>query len=174
MHIADFQRLYDYHYWANRNLLGALAQLSPEQFVTPMAGSYGSIRNTMVHALSAEWGWLDRCGGPARGAPLKAEQYQTVAALSEAWILVEGYMRKFLSGLEDADLARPVSFAIGAGPAHQMALGDLLQHAAIHAVHHRGQAALMARMCGFSPGNFDLLLFLQEAPGNGRGRTRAQ
>jgi uncharacterized damage-inducible protein DinB len=163
MQIADLQRLYDYHYWANRKLLTALAQLSPDQLAAPLAGSYGSIRNTLVHALSAEWGWLDRCGGPARGAPLKAEQYPTLAELHEAWAKVEGYMRAFLSALGDADLARPVSFALGSGPTHQMALGDLLHHAAIHAVHHRGQAALLARMQGCTPGNFDLLIFLDDA-----------
>ena len=45
-----------------------LSQVTTEQFTQPVAGSYGSIRNTMVHMLSAEWGWLERCGGAARGA----------------------------------------------------------------------------------------------------------
>ena len=40
-----------------------------------MLGSYGSIRNTLVHALSTEWGWLDRCGGAKRGPALKGEDF---------------------------------------------------------------------------------------------------
>ena len=59
--------MYDYGYWANRKLVPVLAQLTPEQFTQNVAGSYGSVRNTMVHIMSAEWGWLDRCGGPKRG-----------------------------------------------------------------------------------------------------------
>jgi uncharacterized damage-inducible protein DinB len=163
MQVADLQRLYDYHYWANGKLLAALEQLTAEQFVAPVTGSYGSIRNTLVHSLSAEWGWLDRCGGPPRGAPLKPDQFPTLSAVSAACALVEGHMRAFLSGLGDADLARPVSFAFGTGPAHEMLLGDLLQHAAIHAVHHRGQVALMTRASGLSPGNFDLVIFLRDS-----------
>ena len=67
MTVADLVRLFDYSYWANRRLLGTIAQLAPDQFTQEIGGSYGSIRNTLVHIMSAEWGWLDRCGGPARG-----------------------------------------------------------------------------------------------------------
>src|ERR1035437_5837727 len=55
-----------------RKLFAALVHLTAEQFVAPVAGTYGSIRNTLVHALSAEWGLLDRCGGPESHCALSA------------------------------------------------------------------------------------------------------
>ena len=64
---SDLSRLYDYYYWANSKLFDVIAQLKAEQFTQKVSGSYGSIRNSLVHVLSAEWGWLDRCGGHARG-----------------------------------------------------------------------------------------------------------
>ena len=67
MTVKDLERLYDYGYWANKKLLAVVAQMTPEQFTQTVAGSYGSVRNTLVHVLSAEWGWLDRCGGRERG-----------------------------------------------------------------------------------------------------------
>jgi uncharacterized damage-inducible protein DinB len=160
MRVGDLERFYDYSYWANKKLFGIISQLTPEQFTQPVAGSYGSIRNTLVHVLSAEWGWLDRGGGPARGGRLNPEDYPTLESLVRAWTLVEGYMRGFLSGLEDKDLTRHVEFALGGGPKHSVPLGDLLQHAAVHAVHHRGQVALLLRTLGYVPGNFDMLIYV--------------
>jgi uncharacterized damage-inducible protein DinB len=94
MRVSDLERLYDYNYWANRQLIGA--------------------------------GWLDRCGGPERGARLNPEDYPTVESLVRTWTRV----------------------------------GGLMQHSAVHAVHHRGQVALLLRTLRYAPGNFDLLVYV--------------
>jgi uncharacterized damage-inducible protein DinB len=160
MTVKDLERVYDYSYWANRKMFGVLTQLTPEQFTQNVAGSYGSVRNTLVHVLSAEWGWLDRCGGPARGPALKAEDYPTVDSLIDRWTTVEAQMRSFLASLTDADLVRSIEFKLHAADrVHVMRLGDLLQHGANHGVHHRGQVALLLRVLGHAPGNFDLLIY---------------
>jgi uncharacterized damage-inducible protein DinB len=159
MRLIDLERLYAYHYWANRRLLQAAAQLTPEQFTQDVAGSYGSIRNTLVHILSAEWGWLDRCGGPPRGDRLKAEDYPTLNSVVETWSRVERDMRAFLARLTEDQLSREMEFAFGSGPTHSIPMYGLLEHAAIHAAHHRGQVSLLMRMLGFTPGNYDLLVF---------------
>jgi uncharacterized damage-inducible protein DinB len=75
--VRDLQALYDYGYWANGKLFEVVLQLTPEEFTRSVAGSYGSVRNTMVHVLSAEWGWLDRCGGAQRGPALVTSDYPT-------------------------------------------------------------------------------------------------
>ena len=162
MRVNDLQRLYDYSYWANKQLFGVVSRLTPEQFTQLVAGSYGSIRNTLVHVLSAEWGWLDRCGGPARGERLDPQAYPTVESVVRVWTRVEQDVRGFLSGLGDADLTRDIQFVIGDGPRYALPLGDLMQHAAVHAVHHRGQVALLLRTLGYVPGNFDFLEYIRE------------
>ena len=159
MTVNDLQTLYDYSYWANRKLFDVLAAVTPEQFTQSVAGSYGSIRNTMVHMLSAEWGWLDRCGGATRGPALVASDYPTATSLIERWALVEAKVREFLAGLRDEDLDRVVEFGFGSGPKHAQRLGDVMHHAAVHGVHHRGQVALLLRMLGHVPGNFDILFY---------------
>ena len=160
MTVRDLERVYDYGYWANRKIFSVLTQLTPEQFTQNVAGSYGSVRNTLVHTLSAEWGWLDRCGGPARGPALKAEDYPTADLLIDRWTTVEAHMGSFLASLSDADLLRSIEFKLaGADRAHVMRLGDLMQHGANHGVHHRGQVALLLRVLGHVPGNFDLLIY---------------
>jgi uncharacterized damage-inducible protein DinB len=44
-----------------------------------------------------------------------------------------------------------------------MPIGELLHHGVNHAVHHRGQLALLLRMLGYTLGNFDFLLLRGEA-----------
>jgi uncharacterized damage-inducible protein DinB len=162
MTVKDLETLFDYGYWANRKLFDVLFQLTPEQFTQPVSGSHGSIRNTMVHVLSAEWGWLSRCGGPERGAPLNPMDFPTVASLVEAWNKVERWLREFLSTLRDEILARNVEFVIGGMEKRSMPVGELLQHAANHGVHHRGQVSLLLRLQGYNPDNFDILFYYAE------------
>ena len=161
MSIEELTRLYEYNEWANGRLFVALAPLTDEEFTRDVAGSYGSIRNTMVHLLSAEWGWIDRCGGPPRGPALKATDHPTLASVIERWQEVARIGREFLASLTDADLSRTVEWTLGDAPPRQSRLGDLLQHGVIHAVHHRGQVALLLRAMGHAPGNFDLLFYDQ-------------
>jgi len=159
MTVADMKVLYDYGYWANERLFDAILRLAPEQFTEPVGGGHESIRNTLVHVLSAEWGWLNRCGGPERGPRLNPADYPNAETLKGTWSKVEGYVRAFLSVLNDEDLARDVEFMNDRGEKRSMPLGNLLQHAASHGVHHRGQVALMLRSLGYAPGDIDLLIY---------------
>jgi uncharacterized damage-inducible protein DinB len=165
MTAKELQVLYDYGYWANRRLFAVIAQLTPEQFVQPVAGSYGSIRNTLVHILSAEAGWLDRCGGAPRGPKLNAEDFPTLGSVTGAWATVEAHMREFLAGLKDDDVGSFVEFAIGQSPKCSMPVGELMQHGAMHSVHHRAQVSMLLRMLGHAPGNFDILFYHAEKRG---------
>src|SRR6478609_2465081 len=103
MTIGDLQQRFAYDAWANARLFEVLQQLTPDEFVRPMAGSYGSVRNTLVHVMSAEWGWVERCGGAARGPALKADDYPTVTSLVDRWRQVEGYVSDLLATLCDGD-----------------------------------------------------------------------
>ena len=72
---------------------------------------------------------------------------------------MEGYGRDFLPKLTDADLSRVVQFSFAGSESYSMTVAQILRHAAIHSVHHRGQAALLCRMLGHAPGSFDALFF---------------
>ncbi len=165
MTIKDLEGLYDYGYWANRKLFDVISQLTPEQFTRPVAGSYGSVRNTMVHVLSAEAGWLDRCGGPKRGPRLNPDDFPTAESLMQAWNRVEAHVRAFLAKLKDEDLARNAEYVNDRAEKRSMPLGELMQHAANHGVHHRGQVALLLRLLGHAPGNFDILIYYADRRG---------
>jgi uncharacterized damage-inducible protein DinB len=158
--IADLRTMYGYGCWANRKVFDVLRQLTPEEFTRQVAGSYGSVQSTMVHMMSAEWGWVYRCGGgESRGPALVPSDYPTVDSLAEKWSQVEGWIRDYLAKLTDEDLNRIVEFSFPSTPTYAMPVGELMQHAANHSVHHRGQVALLLRALGHVPGNFDILFY---------------
>jgi uncharacterized damage-inducible protein DinB len=159
MTVQDLEELYDYSYWANKKLFGVISQLTPEEFTRQVAGSSASIRNALVHAMSAEWGWLSRCGGPERGARLEPADFPTLQSVTDTWSNVEMMVRDFLSKLKNEDLGRKTDFTGERGEARSLPLGSLMHHAANHNVHHRGQVSLLLRMLGYAPGNIDILIY---------------
>ena len=165
MTVKDLETLYDYGYWADRKLFEVISRIPPEQFTQSAGGAFGSIRNTLVHIMSAEWGWLERCGGPKRGPKLNANDYPTVESVRETWNKIEQYTRKFLSELTDGDIGRNAEYLNDKGEKRAMPLGELMQHAANHGTHHRGQVAMILRLLDHTPGNFDILFYYAEKHG---------
>lgn len=155
--VKTLQELFDYSYWANRKLFDVLVSVTPQEFKQTLGGSYGSIRNTLIHIVSAEAGWIERCGGPKRGPRLSPGDFPTLTSVIRTWSKVEVNTRQLLADLSDEDLLRKVEFSFDPSREYSMSIGEMLHHAALHSVHHRGQVALLLRVLGYVPGNFDIL-----------------
>ncbi len=65
MNKDDIQLLYEYDRWANNRVLQAVSALSDEQFTRDLGGSFRSVRDTLVHIIAGEWGWLAYWKEPA-------------------------------------------------------------------------------------------------------------
>ena len=72
---------------------------------------------------------------------------------------MEANVRSFLANLKDEDLHRRVEFSFRGGPKFSLGIGELMHHAAVHGIHHRGQVALLLKALGHVPGNFDILFY---------------
>src|SRR5215813_11145957 len=159
MTVEDLEELYDYSYWANKRLFEVISQLTTEEFTRQVEGSSSSIRNLLVHSMSAEWGWLSRCGGPERGARLEPYDFQTLQSVTNTWNKVEVMLREFLSKLRNEELDRLIDFTNEKGDRRSLPLASIMRHAANHSVHHRGQISLLLRMLGYASGNIDVLIY---------------
>jgi hypothetical protein len=77
----DIQLLFEYDRWANNRVLQAVSTLSLEEFTQDLGGSFSSVRDTLVHLIGGEWGWLTIWKEPALGSAFVTDLWARLGAL---------------------------------------------------------------------------------------------
>ncbi len=155
--------MYEYNSWANTRILETASGLSTAQFLEPVARlSHGSLRGTLVHALTAQWIWRNRCQGNSPQSVLPEADFPTLYALRTRWDDETPAMRSYLAGLSDADLGQTIRYTSTKGQAFENTLWHILLHVVNHSTQHRSEAAMLLTEWGRSPGDLDLIVFLRE------------
>ena len=153
----------EFHYWARDRVLDAAAQLTPEQYTRDLGGSFRSIRDTLVHLLSAESNWLQRWRGTSPTSMLDPVEYPDVATLRTAWTTQEAQVRAFLASTDDRSVARAIDYKTLDGRPFTSAFWEMLHHVVNHGTYHRGQVQTMLRQLGAAPArSVDAITFYRE------------
>jgi uncharacterized damage-inducible protein DinB len=174
----DIQLLYEYDRWANNRVLHAVSALTVEEFTRDLGGSFRSVRDTLVHIVGSEWGWLTywKEASPSSAfltdlwtredAIFNSSAFPDLAAVQLKWAEVERELVEFVNRVTNESLERmlPVRET-------QIGLAHLLQHLANHSTYHRGQVTLMLRQLATKPPATDFAMFLME---DSLGRAVAQ
>jgi len=165
----DIQLLYEYNRWANKKVLQAVSALSAEQYTRDLGGSFRSVRDTLVHIIAGEWGWLTYWKEPSPDAAFLADLWQRTDALfyhavfpdlgavQLKWAEVEKEQAEFVNRLTNESLEAMVPFR-----GTTVRLAHLMQHLANHGTYHRGQISLMMRQLHTEPLATDFHVFLVE------------
>jgi len=163
---SDIRNLFDYTEWANGLALNAAEKLSDEHLRHDFQISHRSIFGTLLHMAGAEWIWLERWHG--HSPPKKeawslwtTESCSDLTKLNERWRDVVERRARFMSELDESQLAAELPFKLLSGDASSMRLMDQMQHVANHATLHRGQVVGMIRQLGIDPPSTDLLFYLR-------------
>jgi len=165
----DIQLLYEYDRWANNRALQAVSTLSVEEFTRDLGGSFRSVRDTLVHIIGGEWGWLTIWKEPSLssafvtdlwtrlGALFHPNAFPDLAAVQLKWAEIEREQGEFVNRVTNQSLRRmlPVRET-------EISLAHLMQHLANHSTYHRGQVALMMRQLAAEPLATDFAMFLME------------
>jgi uncharacterized damage-inducible protein DinB len=156
--------LFDYNYWANGRILRAAEGLTNEQYAAVVLGlSHGSIRATLVHTLTAEQLWRQRClEGVSPTTLLKEADCPTLEALRQLWAEEEAAMRAGLARLTDGTLDGRIAYRTTGGTPMEETLWHLLVHLVNHGTQHRAEAAVALTAFGHSPGDVDLIMHLRD------------
>jgi uncharacterized damage-inducible protein DinB len=164
MNKQDIQMLYEYNRWANGRILGAATKISEAQFHGPTAFPHGSLRGTLVHTLFGEWIWRLRWQGSPPNARLKPEDFPTFASLQTRWLEEQIKLMEFVDGLTEERLKTEFDYISTEGHPHRRVVWEAMVHLVTHGMQHRTEAAAMLTAIGHSPGDIDLIVFLNEGP----------
>jgi uncharacterized damage-inducible protein DinB len=160
---GDLTTLLDFHYWARDRVLAAVSALTGEQYVRPLGSSFSSVRDTLVHLLSAEVNWYKRWQGVAPSRMLDPAEYPDVATLTNAWRAQETEMRSYLASLDDDGVARVLDYRALNGTPYRSAISEMFQHVVNHGTYHRGQVQTMLRQLGANPSkSLDFITYSRE------------
>ena len=159
------EQLYDYNVWANGLILKFSEQLPEEQFTQESSHSHGSIRDTLVHVMSAEWVWRERMQGrpidlAAARDDLDPGKFPTVEKLYHRWFDEELAMRNFMGDLSEDGFQGSFKYIRSSGQEVEDTIADILAHVVLHGMQHRSEVAAVLTEFGFSPGNLDYYTYL--------------
>jgi uncharacterized damage-inducible protein DinB len=155
--LQSIQALYDYNRWANAKVLDAVSKLSAEQFTKDIENSFRSVRDTLVHILSAEWIWLERWKGTSPKGMLNAAGYKTAMSVRKRWESVESERAEFIRTLAPERLHAVISYVNTRGQTFAYPLWQMMVHVANHSTYHRGQITTLLRQLGAQPATTDFL-----------------
>ena len=159
MDLKSIQALYDYNKWANAQVFDAVSRLNAEQFTRDLENSFRSVRETLVHILSAEWIWLERWKGISPKSMSDAGELTDLEAIKTRWDKVESERADFIRSLTPERLHAELSYVNTRGQAFAYPLWQMLVHVVNHSTYHRGQITTLVRQVGAKPVTTDFLAF---------------
>jgi len=138
MNANAFRHFYDYHFTENRKIWDRYVMpLSHEQFTQPVAYSHGSVRDQIVHLMSADDTWFSELRGVEPSEPFPPADFDDRKSLRAHWDKVEQNMRAYLAELRDDMLFdKPIE-----EPEEDKVLivWQVLLHVVNHGTDHRAQ-----------------------------------
>jgi len=159
---TEITALIAYNFWANKRILDKCELVALEDLTrlpVPDPGR-GSLRGILVHALDAEMGWRSILQFHEDTPILDEQSFGDIAAVKARWDVEQNAWFAYAATLRPEDL----NTSYKAGPGKSPKVWQIIVHVVNHGTQHRSEAAAILTGYGFSPGELDFDLFLQENP----------
>jgi uncharacterized damage-inducible protein DinB len=151
-------KLFEHNLWANLKLLDFCETLSDEHLDSMAIGCYGSIRDTLMHIVRAEVGYVERVNGKLPAVPPRRGEFAGFAVLKDAvrWTGDE-LLQLALSGRKDTLVQEREGTWSG-----EYKLSSLMVQAVTHSTEHRTQIAAIITQLGMEPPDMSVWYYLEE------------
>jgi uncharacterized damage-inducible protein DinB len=163
----DVQLPFSYNTWALDRVWDCVERLSDDQFDEEVDYSRGSVRNQMLHIVTAIERWMQRLEGDTLTPRPDEVGFPTCSSVRERWEQANAALTDYLRTLDQERLDEPVEGRLtGRGLDFTNKRSDLLLHLANHCTDHRAQVLAILHTEFDAPTvEQDLFLSLTEAAG---------
>ena len=158
-------KMYDYHVWANHQVIQHLKQLPERIYNQTVESVFSSISNVLVHLYATDVTWLETMKGSSfQDTVREVERRKTEvsgASLDELEAFYVALSEEYYSFFaEQQNLER---ILITEHPQYgriEFVLADLIHHVVNHGTYHRGNVTAMLRQLGERGIPTDYVFFL--------------
>lgn len=144
-----FLDLVDYMTWTNNIIIDWLKQTDDQQWERFINSSFSTIKQTVIHIVSAEKIWLDIWNNVPGPFLLSARFKGSKNDLIEIWEKSSSDLKIFIENYPETDYHRIVAFR-WRGEEWRMEFWQTFSHFINHATYHRGQLVTQLRQAGFT------------------------
>ena len=162
MNKQDIEVLFEYNAWSTAKILDTASHITQEQFLAPVPFPHGSLRGTLVHALFGEWIWRQRWEGIPQNPSWKQKDFPTFESLRSRWTVEESKLFEFIENLTEEKLYSKFKYVSTEGFPHERIIWESMAHLVNHGTQHKTEAAAILTGFGHSPGDIDLIVYLNE------------
>lgn len=140
--------LFAHNVWANLRVIDACAALADEQLDATATGTYGSVRDTLVHMVAAESRYLSAFSGePPQASPWEGTPFPGFGLLRERAAANGNAFVRLVSELDDDRVLQGTR----GGQPYSVPARVFIVQAINHATEHRAQVAVILTQRGVEP-----------------------
>ena len=148
--LRDF---FTYNLWANLRLLDACTHLSDAQLDATLKGTFGSVRETLLHMFTAEEGYARRLTAKILTPPL--EDLTHFPGFDELWRHARGSGEALITFAERVDQEELSQILHLDGGTYDAPAIIVVIEAINHAIDHRSQIATLLSQQDIEPAELD-------------------
>ena len=156
MSVAEIRDLFAYDRWATEKLFRAIEGIDEATWSKAQVIDERGLGGILIHMLGAYQRWLHGLLEDGTRHGPEREPVFAPAELRRRWELEWPQMDAFLARIDDEWLA---------GDDEGVGFAWMLRHLANHDTQHRAEAAALLTQAGRSPGDLDMITWLEDRAG---------
>lgn len=147
---ALFQDYTAYNCWANAAVVAWLRSKPEGVMTTPVASSFPTLRDTLLHIWGAEKIWLERLRQQEPEPFLPTIFKGTTAEVFDGLLAVSAALAEYVAQQPAAFFEQICVFRLFSGKEDARPRYQMLLHCIQHSTYHRGQLVTMGRALAFT------------------------